>query len=118
MVPTQRKNIDSFSYLYDAYAPALYGVILKLTPDVQLAGALLEKSFLKIWDELDGHDVIKGRLFSLMLRITLQECKAGLGFSKNILHHLPIKEEHSARLHEKMQRTFPDPGTMTSNQAS
>jgi RNA polymerase sigma-70 factor (ECF subfamily) len=92
MVPTQRKNIDSFSCLYDAYAPALYGVILKLTPDVQLAGALLEKSFLKIWDELDGHDVLKGRLFSLMLRTTLQVCKAEVGSSKNILHHLSINE--------------------------
>ncbi|HZF65834.1 MAG TPA: hypothetical protein VEZ55_15170 [Chitinophagaceae bacterium] len=95
MIPHTRRDIDVFSRLYDTYAPALYGVILKLTPDVQLASSILEKSFLRIWVELNDHDVSKERLFTLMLRITLQECKHQVVFSKDSLPQLFTKEERS-----------------------
>ena len=87
MLPSKNKAIDAQTCLYDMYAPALYGVIIKLTPDVQIANKILEKSFLKILRELGGYDASKGRIFSLMLRITLQECKTEVGFSTNILRH-------------------------------
>ncbi|HVG42800.1 MAG TPA: sigma factor [Chitinophagaceae bacterium] len=103
MVPTKLKDTAVYSCLYDKYAPALYGVILKLTPNDHVANGILEKSFLKIWDELHDYDVSKGRLFSLMLRTTLQVCKSELGPSKNILHYLFAKEEHSTLIYENMQ---------------
>jgi DNA-directed RNA polymerase specialized sigma24 family protein len=108
MVPQKNKDINAFSGLYDTYSPALYGVILKLTPDVQLASAILEQSFKKIWGELNDYSASKGRIFSLMLRIVLQECKTEAGFSNNIFTHLPVKKEHSTLLHQKMQGFFPD----------
>lgn len=108
MLPSKNKDVDAYTYLYDKYAPALYGVILKLTPDVQIANYILEKSFLKIWHELNGYDASKGKIFSLMLRITLQECKTEVGLSFNFLPLLLNKEEHQTRLHQRTQRSFPD----------
>lgn len=108
MVPQKSKDIDAFSCLYDTYAPALYGVILKLTPDVQLASNILEKSFVKIRRRLNDYDASKGRLFSLMLRVTVEEYKKQVVPPINILPILSNNEEHPTRLHQKMQGLFPD----------
>lgn len=85
MVPHKIKDIDAFSCLYDKYAPALYGVILKLTPNVKIASNILEKSFIKIWEQLDCHNALKATPFILMLRITLQQCDREVGLPKNVL---------------------------------
>lgn len=83
-VPHKIKDIDAFSCLYDKYASALYGVILKLTPDVKIASIILEKSFIKIWEELDCDNALKPSPFIFMLRITLQECDKEMGLPKNV----------------------------------
>jgi RNA polymerase sigma-70 factor (ECF subfamily) len=92
MVPLKSKDLDTYSNLYDTYAPALYSVIIKLVPNAHIANSVLEKSFLKIWLEWNGFDASKGKLFSWMLRITIQECKVVVGFSKNAFHHLFLKK--------------------------
>lgn len=58
-----------FSYLYDHYSPALYGVIVKVLNDDSAAGDVLQDVFLKIWRHLDRYDESKGRLFTWMLNI-------------------------------------------------
>ncbi|MFY0253915.1 RNA polymerase sigma factor [Chitinophaga sp. 30R24] len=58
-----------FSYLYDQYSPALYGVIVKVLNDDRAAGDVLQEVFLKIWRHLDRYDEEKGRLFTWMLNI-------------------------------------------------
>ncbi|HEY9259505.1 RNA polymerase sigma factor [Chitinophaga sp.] len=58
-----------FSYLYDHYSPALYGVIVKVLNDDSSAGDVLQDVFLKIWRHLDRYDEEKGRLFTWMLNI-------------------------------------------------
>ena len=83
MAPNKIKDIAAFSGLYDKYAPALYGVILKLTPDVQLAGEVIEKSFKKIWKAYHGHNASKRMTFGLMLRITLQQYSEEAGVAKH-----------------------------------
>ena len=74
-VPATINNLAEYSYLYDKYASALYSVILKLNPEIHIANRILEKSFVKIWEELGSFDKSNERLFTLMLRITLQQCK-------------------------------------------
>ncbi|HZH65078.1 MAG TPA: hypothetical protein VEY10_09300 [Flavisolibacter sp.] len=93
MVPPETKYVDSYSRLYDKYAPALYGVILKLTPDVQLATNILERSFIKIWEALPVYEAAHGGNFSMMLRITLHECKNTIGLSQNSVNHLFLKQQ-------------------------
>jgi len=58
-----------FSYLYDQYSPALYGVIVKVLNDDSSAGDVLQDVFMKIWRHLDRYDETKGRLFTWMLNI-------------------------------------------------
>ncbi|MCW3467494.1 RNA polymerase sigma factor [Chitinophaga nivalis] len=58
-----------FSYLYDQYSPALYGVIVKVLNDDSSAGDILQEVYLKIWRHIDTYDEAKGRLFTWMLNI-------------------------------------------------
>ncbi|GEP96472.1 RNA polymerase sigma factor [Chitinophaga cymbidii] len=58
-----------FGYLYDNYAPALYGVVLKVLGDETAAGDILQEVFVKIWRSIERYDVEKGRLFTWMLNI-------------------------------------------------
>lgn len=58
-----------FSYLYDHYSPALYGVALKVVNDENIAVDALQEIFLKIWRSAERYDADKGRLFTWMLNI-------------------------------------------------
>lgn len=58
-----------FSYVYDHYSPALYGVALKVLNDENTAVDVLQEIFLKIWRGIERYDVDKGRLFTWMLNI-------------------------------------------------
>ncbi|MEO6681822.1 MAG: sigma-70 family RNA polymerase sigma factor [Ginsengibacter sp.] len=66
----KESNEDAFSYLYDCYSAALYGVILKVLSDKILAEDVLQESFLKIWKNIQSYDPEKGRLFTWMIQIT------------------------------------------------
>jgi len=66
------KNRDqvAFSYLYDNYSGALFGIIYKMLEDRQLAEDVLQEAFIKIWNNFPSYDRLKGRLFTWMLNIT------------------------------------------------
>jgi RNA polymerase sigma-70 factor (ECF subfamily) len=59
----------AFSYLYDNYAPALYGIIVSIVPDSELANDVLQEVFVKIWKQVSTYDASKGRLFTWMMNI-------------------------------------------------
>jgi RNA polymerase sigma-70 factor (ECF subfamily) len=61
---------SAFSYLYDHYSGALFGVIFKITGDQPLAEDILQEAFVKIWNNFSSYDSSKGRLFTWMLNIT------------------------------------------------
>jgi RNA polymerase sigma-70 factor (ECF subfamily) len=66
------KNRDqkAFAYLYDNYAKAIFGVIHSIIEDVEESEDILQKTFLKIWDNFDSYDTSKGRLYTWMLNIS------------------------------------------------
>ena len=64
------RDQSAFSYLYDNYSAALYGVIYKMLENRELAEDVLQESFLKIWNNFSNYDSLKGRLFTWMLNIT------------------------------------------------
>jgi RNA polymerase sigma-70 factor (ECF subfamily) len=111
ILPAPNKDIAVFSGLYDKYAPALYGVILKLTPDVRVANSILEKSFIKIWDELNGYDISRGRHFCFMLRITLQVSITEMGYCKKRFDHLFAKVGYLNLLQEETKDRSPNSQT-------
>jgi RNA polymerase sigma factor (sigma-70 family) len=65
----QAGDTTAFSYLYDNYSAALYGLLLRIVQDDTLAKDLLQESFVKIWKYIGSYDSRKGRLFTWMLNI-------------------------------------------------
>jgi RNA polymerase sigma factor (sigma-70 family) len=55
--------------LYDMYANTLYGIIVKIVCNDEIAEDLLQDSLIKIWDSFDNYDAAKGRLFTWMICI-------------------------------------------------
>jgi len=65
----QEHDAKAFSYLYDNYAGALYGIVNSIVPDREIANDVLQNVFVNIWRKIDSYDPSKGRLFTWMLNI-------------------------------------------------
>ena len=65
----RQKDNQAFSYLYEHYSGALYGVIRQIVVDTELSNDVLQESFVNIWRKMDSYDESKGRLFTWMLNI-------------------------------------------------
>ncbi|MER3472202.1 MAG: RNA polymerase subunit sigma-70 [Chitinophagaceae bacterium] len=65
----RQQDDQAFSYLYDHYSGALYGVIKQIVPDLELANDVLQEVFVNIWRKIGSYDASKGRLFTWMLNI-------------------------------------------------
>ncbi|HWI90859.1 MAG TPA: sigma-70 family RNA polymerase sigma factor [Flavisolibacter sp.] len=65
----RQKNEEAFSYLYEHYSGALYGVIKQIVIDTELGNDVLQETFVNIWRRIDSYDETKGRLFTWMLNI-------------------------------------------------
>ena len=63
------KEEEAFSYLYEHYSGALYGVIKQIVGDAELSNDVLQESFVNIWRRMESYDEKKGRLFTWMLNI-------------------------------------------------
>ena len=55
--------------IYDKYSDSLYGLILKIVKQDDLAQDILQECFLKIWEKIDTYNPEKGTLFTWMLNI-------------------------------------------------
>jgi RNA polymerase sigma factor (sigma-70 family) len=65
----QHRNNQAFTYLYDNYSKALYGIISQIVPDKESANDVLQDVFVNIWRKIETYDTSKGRLFTWMLNI-------------------------------------------------
>lgn len=63
------KDSASLDYLYDHYSSALYGIILRIISDEDIAEEVLQDVFLKIWNKIPQYDAEKGRLFTWMINL-------------------------------------------------
>ena len=63
------KEEQAFSYLYEHYSGALYGVIKQIVGDTELSNDVLQETFVNVWRRIDSYDETKGRLFTWMLNI-------------------------------------------------
>ncbi len=64
----QRDN-RAFNYLYEHYSGALYGIILPIVMETEIANDVLQEVFVNIWRKMESYDPLKGRLFTWMLNI-------------------------------------------------
>jgi RNA polymerase sigma factor (sigma-70 family) len=65
----QQRNEMAFSYLYDNYSGALYGIVNSIVPDKEIANDVLQDVFVNIWKKIESYDRSKGRLFTWMLNV-------------------------------------------------
>jgi RNA polymerase sigma-70 factor, ECF subfamily len=66
----KQKNTNAFTYLYDNYSAALYGVILKVVHDEDDANDVLQEAFINIWKSIESFDEKRGiTLFTWMLNV-------------------------------------------------
>lgn len=65
----QQQNKESISRLYDQYGPTLYGIILKIVQNEEIAKDVLQEVFVKIWKNGARYDTKKGSIFTWMLNI-------------------------------------------------
>jgi RNA polymerase sigma-70 factor (ECF subfamily) len=79
------KSRSAFANLYDSYAAALWGLILKITPDQGVATEILKESFINIEEKRSEYDHSKVKLFSWMVGITLNQCVKRLPMSRTEL---------------------------------
>lgn len=60
---------EAYSYLYDHYSSALYGIILRVVRKEEEAQDILQEVFVKIYEKIGNYDDTKGRLYTWMLQI-------------------------------------------------
>nr|WKN34764.1 sigma-70 family RNA polymerase sigma factor [Tunicatimonas sp. TK19036] len=66
----RNKDKQAFTYLYDHYSPAIFGVISRIVTEPKVAEEVLQDVFLKFWNKIDHYDESKGALFTWMLTLT------------------------------------------------
>jgi RNA polymerase sigma factor (sigma-70 family) len=69
----QSKNEKAFSYLYDAYAPALFGLVKRRVKYIPASEEILQNVFLKIWLHIDLYSPEKSSLYTWMFSIARNE---------------------------------------------
>ena len=65
----QRHDKIAAEALYDMYSAALFGVILRIIQNNEVAEDLLQETFVKIWNSFPSYSADKGRLFTWMVNI-------------------------------------------------
>ena len=68
----KQKSEKAFSYLYDQYAPLVYGLILKKVRDEKLASDILSSTFINILEECNNPECVKQTLFTWILKLAKQ----------------------------------------------
>ena len=65
----QQRSEKAFTYLYDNYSGALYGIVKSIVADPETANDVLQDVFVNIWKKIESYDPSKGRLFTWMLNV-------------------------------------------------
>lgn len=93
----RRQDKEAISILYDHYAAALYGIILKIVHREEIAQDVLQESFVKIWKNGVHYDASKGSLFTWMLNIARNAAidKTRSRHYKNTCKHVEVGHEVS-----------------------
>lgn len=65
----EKGDSTAINFLYENYADSLYGVILKVTNNEELAQDALQETFVKVWKNAKKYDSKKAKLFTWLYRI-------------------------------------------------
>jgi RNA polymerase sigma-70 factor (ECF subfamily) len=113
----------AINLLYENYSDSLYGVILKVTINEEIAQDALQETFVKVWKNAKKYDSKKAKLFTWLYRIAKNTAidklrsfnnrfEKEVQIDKSNVYILPTAnlnqdvldlKEHVARLDEKYQ---------------
>jgi RNA polymerase sigma factor (sigma-70 family) len=65
----QKKDQRAFNYLYDHYAGALYGIVIRIVSFKEYADEVIQDVFVKIWKYIDSFDAARGKLYTWIINI-------------------------------------------------
>ena len=65
----QRNDQYALNLLYENYSASLYGAILKVTRNEEIAEDALQETFIKVWKNAQKYDPKKAKLFTWLFRI-------------------------------------------------
>lgn len=85
---------EAIAIIYENYASALFGIILKITINESLAEDALQESIIKIWKYAHRYDSKKAKLFTWMYRIARNTAIDKLR-SHNLKHHKEVQITNS-----------------------
>jgi len=68
----QHGDKEVYARLYNKYAPAMLGVLQRMTGDRELAEECANQAFLAIWSQRKEYDPAKERLFTWIMKIAKQ----------------------------------------------
>ncbi len=77
----QKRDKQAVSIIYDNYAPALFGVILRIVKTQENAEEVLQNVLLKVWNNSTSYDATKGRLYTWLLNISRN---AAIDFTRTV----------------------------------
>ena len=66
----QNGDEPAFGYLYDHYGAAMYGVILRVVPQQEVAEDVLQETFIKVYHNIKNYDASRGKLYTWLISIT------------------------------------------------
>lgn len=61
---------QALEYLYDNYSGALYGAILRIVKQEEVAQEVLHDVLMKVWNQISSYDATKGRLYTWIVNIS------------------------------------------------
>ncbi|MDX1470512.1 MAG: sigma-70 family RNA polymerase sigma factor [Flavobacteriaceae bacterium] len=119
----QKEDKRALNLLYENYSDSLYGAILKVTVNEEVAQDALQETFIKVWKNARKYDPKKARLFTWLFRIARNTAidklrsfnnrfEKEVQIDKSDVYILPATnlnqdvldlKEHVARLDEKYQ---------------
>ncbi|WP_276134684.1 RNA polymerase sigma factor [Polluticoccus soli] len=65
----KQQSKEAYNYLYRQYSAVLFGVIKRIVMDEQTAQDVLQEVFVKIWNNIQQYDPVKGRIYTWMINI-------------------------------------------------
>lgn len=69
-----KQDRQAYNDLYDNYSASLYGIVLKIVKNENIAQDLLQDIFIKIRKNCEYYDADKGRFFTWILHIARKTC--------------------------------------------
>ena len=69
IVLLKQQDQDCFTYIYENYSGAIYGVIFRIVQSKEYTEEVIQDFFLKIWNSIPQYDSQKGRFFTWMINI-------------------------------------------------